>query len=117
MGWHIKIYELTSKYKSGILYTRLHAKVSKANIVSRVSETTVSGRPNCAKTVRNRCITALDVVEVIWKTSIHLEWASIRMRNMLFRNGPAKSMCTLAQGRVGQFQGCKGATGGAARFF
>ena len=36
VGWHIKIYELSSKYKSGLLYTRLHAKVSKANIVSRV---------------------------------------------------------------------------------
>ena len=36
MGWHIKIHQLTSKYKSGLLYTRLHAKVSKATLVSRV---------------------------------------------------------------------------------
>ena len=56
----------------------------------------------------------LDVVVcVISKISGQFEWASMAKNYVLFKNGPAKSMCTLCHGFEGHDQGCNGADGGA----
>eukprot|EP00731_Ephydatia_muelleri_P004077 Em0002g253a len=44
--------------------------------------------------------------------SRHFECASMTTRNIWLLNGPAKSICTLFHGWVGQIQGWSGATGG-----
>ena len=50
-------------------------------------------------------------VVVVWaisNTSGHLEWASTARKYILFRKGPAKSMCTLCQGFDGHVHCCSG---------
>ena len=71
------------------------------------------GNPYLANRWRRMDIVFDVVVWAISKNSGHFEWASIARKNILFRNGPAKSMCTCCQGFAGQVQGCKGANGGA----
>ena len=77
-----------------------------------LSVTIMSGIPNLANVFRISLMTVCDVALGVQNASIHLEWGSIRMRNILFSNGPAKSRCSRAHGMDGHFQGLRGATGG-----
>ena len=78
-----------------------------------LSVTMVCGIPNCANNTRSLSVTATDVVVDIGNTSIHLLWASTTIRKLCPMNGPAKSIWSLDQGILDQFQGCSGAGGGA----
>ena len=51
------------------------------------------------------------VVDDIMGISGHFEWASMQMRNIFPRKGPAKSICTLSQGNSGSIHGFDDATG------
>ena len=51
----------------------------------------------------------------IISTSSHLEWLSTTTRNILFTNGPSKSMWILCQGVSGQSHGCSDAICGLFR--
>ena len=62
-------------------------------------------------------IVFVDVVVFIPTISGHFEWASTKTNNILSRNGPAKSMCTLSHGEEGHSQGCNGAMAGIFWFF
>ena len=53
----------------------------------------------------------------IISTSNHFEWLSTTVRDILPINGPAKSMCTLCHGILGQSHGCKVAGWGLLRDF
>ena len=78
-----------------------------------LSDTISLGIPNRAKSMRNMLIVAEAVVEFIWNTSGHLLCESTTIKNMLFLNGPAKSICSLYHGWFGQSHGCTGAACGA----
>ena len=78
-----------------------------------LSDTICSGRPNDANSCLNTLITFEVVVVVISMTSDHFEWASTAIKNILSRNGPAKSMWTHCHGRAGQIHGWSGAAAGA----
>ena len=70
-----------------------------------LSETSCSGNPNCAKSVRKTLMVFKEVVACdITTTSGHLEWALTTMKNILPMKGPAKSTWRLARSRdaVGQ---------------
>ena len=72
----------------------------------------VSGKPNLLNVVLSSCITTVDVAEAVSFASIHLECASISMRNIRRRNGPAKSKFNHAHGHVSQLHGFKGVASG-----
>ena len=50
---------------------------------------------------RSCSIVLVEVIDDIGRTSSHLEWASTTTKNIPFRNGPAKSKCTLDHGSAG----------------
>ena len=82
-----------------------------------LSDTMLSGTPNRAKRQRSSSITTLDAEPDVGIASIHFEWASMMSRIMWPWTGPAQSICSLAQGRVGHVQGCIGVAGGLAWTF
>ena len=57
-----------------------------------LSETSISGRPWVEKIFLS-AVMGWEEGEETKTTSNHLEWASIRTRNILPINGPAKSTC------------------------
>ena len=71
--------------------------------------------PNHANNCRKCWIVVKAVAIFIGTTSSHFECASMTTRNILPSKGPAKSMCNLVQGLVGQDHGCMGAAGGGGR--
>ena len=60
----------------------------------------------------NFIMVAADEADLSGNTSSHFEWASMITSSIWLSMGPAKSMCSLLQGRSGKDQGCNGATGG-----
>ena len=76
-----------------------------------LSETSTSGTPKVAKIPLKHWIVGVDSMDGKGCASIHLEWASMRIKNMWLRNGPAKSIWTLLHGLVGQVHGWRGVTG------
>ena len=71
-----------------------------------ISETKISGRPRVANICRRVSIVQRDNVDATGTTTSH---SSTSTRNCFPRNGPAWSMWSRAQGRVGHSHGCKGA--------
>lgn len=59
--------------------------------------------------IRSFVIVRVVVADLIGNTSGHLEWASTTIKNMEFKNGPAKSTCKRSHGVDGHSQGCTGA--------
>ena len=61
------------------------------------------------------CKLAIVIAVVVWfnsTTSPHLEYASTTTKNIFSMIRPAKSICILCQGLLGQIHGCRGAFGG-----
>ena len=78
-----------------------------------LSETNCSGEPYTANRCLRTSMVLCTLVEVISYTSGHLEWASTTMKNILCKNGPAKSTCIRCQGLDGHVHGWSGADVGA----
>ena len=74
-----------------------------------LSDTICAGIPLRENIDPRTSIVFVDVVVFISTISGHFEWASTNTKNILSRNGPAKSMCTLSHGEEGHSQGCNGA--------
>ena len=67
--------------------------------------------PWTAKRLLKAMMVLAAVVGCISTTSAHFEYASTTIRNVLSRNGPAKSMCRRSQGLAGpcpRMHGCNG---------
>ena len=79
-----------------------------------LSETTMSGNPWVAKICPSFSIVAFALVLDVGYSSIHLQYASITIRNNGPINGPAWSICKRDQGVSGDSQGSRGAAAGAA---
>jgi len=56
-------------------------------------------------------VLAAVVLDIVSMISGHFEWASTASKCIRFKNGPAKSTCTLLQDFVGHNHGCSGAGG------
>ena len=71
----------------------LRRKVSNSSLtkLGPLSVTITSGRPNVEKMVLRHWMVDVEVIDESGLASIHLVWASIRIRNILFMKGPAKS--------------------------
>ena len=76
--------------------------------VGPLSDTIWSGSPCVLKISLSSIIVSEAVMVVIVLTSIHLECASITIKDILFKNGPAKSIWMRFHGSSGQSQFCKG---------
>ena len=83
-----------------------------------LSDTICAGIPLRENIDLRTSIVFVDVVVYISTSAGHFEWASTKTKkNILIRNGPAKSMCTLSYGEECHSQGCNGAMADIFWFF
>ena len=82
-------------YSKGVFVYRSNVLNSALTNWLPLSETKCSGIPNWEKSLRRTWMVFSDVATLMGKTSSHLECESTTMRNIWFKNGPAKSICSL----------------------